>query len=405
MDGGVIGIAFISSLCRPQTGVGISETRGTGTGGALIVAHEIGHNFGAPHDNQAGSACAGTPNAFIMNPFSNGATTFSQCSLAQMQPVIARAMCLVPVAAGPNADLRPVLPINPIGVAVGVEFAYRVEVRNGGSAAATGASASVAVPNGLLLQSANATQGTCSQSATQVSCELGNVPASSAATIILNLRGPSAGRFLSNVTVAAANDGNSANNSTQAVISVGSNGGSTTILESHFDTGSDGFSYVDDAFRATRQPGYATGARLATGGFSGGGLSVTLGGLDDADILNMSGGWRRGFTLPAQQRVTASLRIRLDQSANYESDETSQALLAIDNRLTSGVTGQDFLAQLAGNGNGGLALSTGWRQMSVDLGVLQAGPHSITIGGFNNKKTLRDERTDIMIDDVVLTGQ
>ena len=56
------------------------------------------------------------------------------------------------------------------------------------------------------------------------------------------------------------------------------------ILESYFDTGNDGFSYGDDTFRGTNQPTYADGAYTATGGYSGGGLQVTLGNVDNSDI-------------------------------------------------------------------------------------------------------------------------
>ena len=404
LDGNTIGIAYLSSLCSARFGTGVSQISGTGTAGALIVAHEIGHNFGAPHDNQSGSACAATANGFIMNPSANGSQTFSACSLQQMQPVIADAVCITP-AAGGAADLRPVLPVNPINAQVGASFAYRIEVRNGGSVAATGATATIAIPNGLQLQSSAVTGGSCVNSATQASCTLGTIAAAATSTITLTVRGPSAGSFTSNIAVAAGNDSNAANNNAQAVINIGSTTGAGTIFESHFDTSTDSFTYADDAFRATRQPAYASGARVATGGFSGGGLSVVLGAIDGATVLNMSGGWRRTFTLSAQQRVSVALRVKLSPGANYESDETSQALLAIDGRLLSPVAGRDYLAQLLGNGNGGSALTTGWLQLTVDLGVLAAGSHTLTIGGFNNKKTTSNERTDVFIDDVVVTGQ
>jgi hypothetical protein len=51
----------------------------------------------------------------------------------------------------------------------------------------------------------------------------------------------------------------------------------TVLIDAHFDTGTDGFSYVDDAFRATSQPAYASGERISSGGYSGGGISNTTG--------------------------------------------------------------------------------------------------------------------------------
>ena len=75
-----------------------------------------------------------------------------------------------------------------------------------------------------------------------------------------------------------------------------------TVIDAHFDVDADGFTYADDAFRATAQPAYASGARIATGGFSGGALQVSLGGIDDASIQNMSGGWSRSCS----RRGTAS---------------------------------------------------------------------------------------------------
>src|SRR5262249_62282802 len=87
----------------------------------------------------------------------------------------------------------------------------------------------------------------------------------------------------------------------------------TTVLEAHFDTDADGFVYADDGFRGTAQPAYASGTRLATGGFTGGALQVLLGGIDNATILNMSAGWSHSFTLPSAGRVQLSLRFNLTQ--------------------------------------------------------------------------------------------
>ncbi len=88
LNGSTVGIAYVGSLCRSSS-VGVTQRYGTST--PLIFTHELGHNFGAPHDNQSGTACSSTPNGFIMNPQVNGSTRFSECSIAQMQPYIDQA--------------------------------------------------------------------------------------------------------------------------------------------------------------------------------------------------------------------------------------------------------------------------------------------------------------------------
>jgi len=172
------------------------------------------------------------------------------------------------------------------------------------------------------------------------------------------------------------------------------------ILEAHFNSGTDGFVYQDDTFRNTAQPAYATGARVTSGGVSGGALRVAVGGVDDADILGMSGGWLVTFDLATAQAVSVSFAYKLTQSADYESDERSEMLATLDGGLlgTGGV-----VAQIVGNGNGGAPLTTGFQTFQAGLGTLAAGKHTLLLGGFNNQKTLNNESTEILIDDVVVT--
>lgn len=98
INGSTIGIAFLNSICR-STGVGLTQAGGRGTLGALTAAHEFGHNFGAPHDNQVGSACVDSPGTFLMNPSLNGSDEFSECSVQQILGTLTNAQCLVPVVA------------------------------------------------------------------------------------------------------------------------------------------------------------------------------------------------------------------------------------------------------------------------------------------------------------------
>ena len=94
LDGTTAGIAFFGSLCATRRfgarsfGAGLSEARRGAVTDSLIAAHEIGHNFGAPHDGDANAACAATPSTFLMAPTINFSDQFSACSLDEMRAEI-----------------------------------------------------------------------------------------------------------------------------------------------------------------------------------------------------------------------------------------------------------------------------------------------------------------------------
>ncbi len=168
--------------------------------------------------------------------------------------------------------------------------------------------------------------------------------------------------------------------------------GSGLLLDADFDSGTDGFAFVDDPFRGTDNPAYASGERIAINNdFK---LLVDLGGIDNSTVLGLSGGWRQSFELSQPATVTLSFSYRLTQLPNYEADERSELLVSIDDTVLR-------VASLSGNGNGGSIITTGFQQFSRQV-PLQAGTHTLTIGSFNNKKTFFDEVTFALIDDVRL---
>ena len=173
------------------------------------------------------------------------------------------------------------------------------------------------------------------------------------------------------------------------------------LLEARFDAGTDGFDYVDNPFRGTNQGAYASGSWLPTGGFRGGALSVSLGGIDTNTIVGMSGGWQTTFTLTAPTRVMLYLRGNLTQSPYYETDEKSELLVSLDGVLKAAPP-SDYLAQVVGDGNTGGAITTGWKLYSLNLGTLALGTHTLVIGAYNSKKTDVNETTTVLIDDVLL---
>ena len=95
------GVPGTAGVCFSQSGAGMSAWFGNVT--ALIIAHEMGHNFGAPHDGEPPeepsmeNPCESTPaSGFLMSTSLNSASSneFSQCSLREMQKVIDEASCL-----------------------------------------------------------------------------------------------------------------------------------------------------------------------------------------------------------------------------------------------------------------------------------------------------------------------
>ena len=138
------------------------------------------------------------------------------------------------------------------------------------------------------------------------------------------------------------------------------------LLSATFDTGSSGFTYQDDTFRSTSNPGYASGNYDASGGYSGGGLHVALGGVDTRTINGMSGGWTQSFVVNGDDTVNVTLWYRLVFFGDYEPDECGQALVAIDGQLLSPGSG-DYLEQFCGFGDGNPTQDSGWQQVTLEV--------------------------------------
>src|SRR5262249_40990751 len=121
LNSNVIGIAWLGSVCSSYYGASLGQDFTTDNKSlVLLTAHEIGHNFGAYHDTQAGSPCASTPFGYIMTPYVSTSLTltFSDCSKSFIGPEVAGATCLSPANQAtptPTATPTPVTPAGPCG--------------------------------------------------------------------------------------------------------------------------------------------------------------------------------------------------------------------------------------------------------------------------------------------------
>ncbi len=217
LDGSTAGIAFFGSVCArrgnfdPRSfGAGLSEARRGAVIDSLVAAHEIGHNFGAPHDGEANKACASTPTTFLMAPSVNGSDEFSACSIQEMQAEIAGASCLTLI--GP-ASVTVTFPQPAQNALAGVSFNHTATVRNDGADPATGVAFAATTEQGLEIVAVEAGGASCTVQSNAASCPLGTLSGGTSRGITLTLRAQNAGTLDLTATVAADADDDATDNS------------------------------------------------------------------------------------------------------------------------------------------------------------------------------------------------
>ncbi|HZX24250.1 MAG TPA: zinc-dependent metalloprotease family protein [Woeseiaceae bacterium] len=214
LDDSTAGIAYTRALCSTRFGAGLSEGRRTVTTDSLIGAHEIGHNFGSPHDGEDGSVCESTPQNFLMAPRLNGSSTFSACSLEQMAPQAASAFCLKTL---PDADMTIVAAVSPATVLEGGTVDLELTASNLGTATAELVSMSVDLPAGVDLRDAGTR---CTAAAGGAQCTIGTVTAGSSATANLTLAAVDAGAVELAAEIRADSDTRPSNNRSNAALRI-----------------------------------------------------------------------------------------------------------------------------------------------------------------------------------------
>jgi hypothetical protein len=175
----------------------------------------------------------------------------------------------------------------------------------------------------------------------------------------------------------------------------------------NFDINEGGLGYIDDAFQlgGPAAGGFEVGVRSTTAGNPAPGLQISLGGINNTTVTNMTGAYQFQVTLVQESLMIVSFDYNLTQSPNYESNEISQVLLSVGpvgNPTLKGRTFNEYVDQVAGDGEGGPNISTGWKTFTRNLGLLQPGTYQVRIGGRNTQKTNVNEFTTILLDNVLL---
>lgn len=176
---------------------------------------------------------------------------------------------------------------------------------------------------------------------------------------------------------------------------------SVTIFSANFNSGSDSFSYADNVFGGTGGT-YVNGTRITTDGVNGNGaLEVVFDGTNATVEGNMSGGFNRTFSVADDvPDTTISFSYKVIRTGTYEVDEDFILYVEIDG-IKHGLNGNDYIIQMESDG-GDPTYDTGWRNVTIDLGMLTSGNHTVTIGGLVQGKDAANEDTTLRIDNIVI---
>lgn len=214
LDGSTVGIAVMKSLCQPRAGVSLSQASNGSFTAPLIAAHELGHNFGAPHDGEG--ACASAPGGFLMAPSINGSSTFSDCSVQQMKPVVDAAQC---VTAYQSPDVAVAFAGGPFQSGTNQAFDVPIDISSPGDGSIEDVTVTATLAG--TIDSATLDNGTCTIDEVTVTCRIAQLAAHETHRLTVHTTLAEQKTFNLSASVSAWKDENDQNNSASTTLQVG----------------------------------------------------------------------------------------------------------------------------------------------------------------------------------------
>ncbi|MDD9899912.1 MAG: type I secretion C-terminal target domain-containing protein [Alphaproteobacteria bacterium] len=174
------------------------------------------------------------------------------------------------------------------------------------------------------------------------------------------------------------------------------------ILFGQFQTGNDGFSYADGGFGGTTPHSGVNvdGARITSDqGSSLGTLEVAV--TRTGTFTNASGNWSQAFNLSSNtSNVELKLSFRHFHNTANDTVEDSCVYIQVDNTYY-GISGNQYISQALGSGG---QTDTGWVSVTLNIGTLAAGSHTLRLGILHTGGNQNNENSWVRFDDIVLTG-
>lgn len=218
LDADTVGIAFRPGVCDARFGVSLTQAIGGPVPNYLVTAHEIGHNFNAPHDGDATGACGGTSDdAFLMAPTFNRVDIFSPCSIQEIQAEMARVSCLTLL--GP-ADPSVSIADPNVSALAGATFDYAVQINNQGQTAASNVTLTLTVDAALGLGNIRMPGFSCSAPVSPVVCQALELNTGGSATLTVAITGTTPDTFNVSAIVSSDNDDDLSNNMQSGTIGI-----------------------------------------------------------------------------------------------------------------------------------------------------------------------------------------